>query len=226
MTNSFTTGELVQTACIWEATARKVGNVHRYADFDQTTYLDFILSAAAIAPYLNDSDLPVGQMILEAVQSTISMVGQNTNLGIVLLLVPLCGVRETEQLQTGVKHILSGLTQRDAKLVFNAIRLANPGGLGEAQEQDVRNEPTVTLLEAMNLAADRDFIARQFANGFEDIFDFCLPVFLESIARFGSVEAAIIDLQIRTMAQYPDSLIARKNGHAIAEGVHKGMTKS
>jgi triphosphoribosyl-dephospho-CoA synthase len=111
------------------------------------------------------------------------------------------------------------LSQRDANLVFKAIRLANPGGLANAQEQDVRNEPTVTLLEAMKLAADRDFIARQYANGFEDIFNFCLPVFLESSERFGSVEAAIIDLQIRTMAQYPDSLVARKNGQAIAEGV-------
>ena len=42
----------VQVACIWEATARKPGNVHRYRDFDDATYLDFLTSAAAIAPVL------------------------------------------------------------------------------------------------------------------------------------------------------------------------------
>ena len=35
------TGLCVQLACVWEATARKPGNVHRYRDFDDVTYLDF-----------------------------------------------------------------------------------------------------------------------------------------------------------------------------------------
>ena len=39
----------IRTACIWEATARKVGNVHPDADFAETTYLDFVLSAGEIA---------------------------------------------------------------------------------------------------------------------------------------------------------------------------------
>src|SRR5436305_1903466 len=44
-----------QLACIWEATARKPGNVHRHCDFEDATYLDFLLSAAAIAPLLADA---------------------------------------------------------------------------------------------------------------------------------------------------------------------------
>jgi triphosphoribosyl-dephospho-CoA synthase len=102
-----------------------------------------------------------------------------------------------------------------------AIRLANPGGLGNAAEQDVRNEPTVTLLEAMKLAADRDMIARQYTNGFADVFDFGVPAFLAGFERFGCVEAAIIDSQLRWLAEYPDSLIARKNGLAVSQEVQK-----
>ena len=45
-------GLCAQIACIWEATARKPGNVHRFRDFDDSSYLDFLLSAAAIAPIL------------------------------------------------------------------------------------------------------------------------------------------------------------------------------
>jgi triphosphoribosyl-dephospho-CoA synthase len=219
VTSPFTTGELVQISCIWEATARKVGNVHRCADFQHTNYLDFILSAAAAAPHFNDPALSVGEMILRAVNATNRLVGQNTNLGIVLLLAPLCAVEKTEPFKLGLERVLSSLSQRDAKLVFEAIRLAKPGGLGEAAKEDIRNDPTVTLSEAMRLAADRDLIARQYANGFSDVFDFGLPAFLNGIARFDSVEAATVDLQIRLLAKYPDSLIARKNGPAVAEEV-------
>ena len=47
-----TIGLHAQLACIWEATARKPGNVHRFVDFDDLTYLDFLTSAAAVAPVL------------------------------------------------------------------------------------------------------------------------------------------------------------------------------
>jgi triphosphoribosyl-dephospho-CoA synthase len=222
VTIRFRTGEFVQTACIWEVTARKVGNVHRYADFKQTSCLDFVLSAAAIASHFNNGNpCQVGRTINLAVRATMEAVGQNTNLGIVLLLAPLCAMEETSPLRLGVESVLANLTQNDAKLVFEAIRLAKPGGLGDAAEQDVRYEPTVTLLEAMKFAMDRDMIARQYVNGFADVFDFSLPTFLDGFERFGCIEAAIIDLQLRLLAKYPDSLIARKNGQAVADDVRE-----
>ncbi len=42
-----------RVACIWEATARKAGNVHRGADFPDVTYADFLASAAAAARNLH-----------------------------------------------------------------------------------------------------------------------------------------------------------------------------
>src|SRR5207302_1602059 len=79
-----------QVACIWEATARKPGNVHRYLDFPETTYLDFLLSAAAVAPVLDQAcRRRVGETILEGVRATRRVVSTNTNLGILLLLAPL-----------------------------------------------------------------------------------------------------------------------------------------
>ena len=42
-------GQLAQVACLLEATARKPGNVHRYRDFEDLHFLDFLLSATAIA---------------------------------------------------------------------------------------------------------------------------------------------------------------------------------
>src|SRR5690242_9458517 len=77
-------GLCAQIACIWEATARKPGNVHRYRDFADTTYSDFLLSAAAIAPLMATAcQRRVGATILEAVCATRNVTSTNTNLGIV-----------------------------------------------------------------------------------------------------------------------------------------------
>jgi triphosphoribosyl-dephospho-CoA synthase len=220
-------------ACVWEVTARKIGNVHLNADFRDMTYLDFVMSAAVIRPYLphttsdelNGGCTALAVAMAGAISETSLVVKKNTNLGIVLLLFPLAGVWHRLHQESKRKHclnkLLGRLTTEDARRVYRAILMAKPGGLGEAPEQDVRNEPTVTLLEAMKLAADRDMVARQYANGFADVFDFGVPTFVDAFTRFGSVEAAIIDSQLRWLATYSDSLIARKNGPAVAEDVQK-----
>lgn len=214
-------GLLVQTACLWEVTARKVGNVHPSAEFTNTTYLDFVLSAAAIGHALHDAPArPVGESIVCAVQATASVCRSNTNLGMILLLAPLAAV-SGGSLRSGLQTTLKQLTVDDARETFRAIRLANPGGLGDASEQDVRAEPTVTLLEAMKLAAERDQIAQQYANGFADVFDFGVPAFVAAFNRYECVEAAIVDSQLCWLAEHPDSLIARKNGPAITESVRR-----
>ena len=217
------TPELVQIACVWEVSARKVGNVHPKADFVGTTLTDFLLSAVAINQAFADRCATrVGLAVWVAVEGTIQCVGQNTNLGICLLVAPLVAVSRAWPLHRGTTTaVLNRLTRDDTACVYNAIRRANPGGLGDAPEQDVREEPTVTLLEAMKLAADRDLIARQYANGFADVFDFGTPAFLDAFERTGCVEAAIIESQLLWLAEYPDSLIARKNGPAVADDVRQ-----
>ena len=54
---------------------------------------------------------------------------------------------------------------------FRAIARAQPGGLGTAPSQDVRDPPSVDLRAAMALAAPRDSIARQYRDGFAELFD-------------------------------------------------------
>src|SRR4029079_11209435 len=99
-------------------------------------------------------------------------------------------------------RVLNGLTLDDARWAYQAIRLATPGGLGRAAEQDAATEPTVTLLEAMQLAADRDGVARQYATSFSDIFDIGLPAMTDFAAH--GIESAIIGAHLRLMAARPD----------------------
>ena len=209
----------LQLACIWEATARKPGNVHRYRDFADTSYVDFLQCAAVVAPVLAaDPQESVGARVFEAVRLCGQVVSTNTNLGIVLLLAPLARAAGTgNPLRRSLDRVLQTLTVADAESVYAAIRLAKPGGLGRVAYQDVADPPTHTLREVMALAADRDLVARQYANGFREVFDEGAPAVRDGIGNTGSLEAGIVWGYLDLMGRHPDTLIGRKRGMAEAQ---------
>ena len=203
-------------ACLLEATAHKPGNVHPAASFADLTYWDFVLSARVIAKSFQHSTAwPVGRIVLDAVMRTRHSVGRNTNLGILLLLAPLACVRPSETLAEGIGNVLASLTRRDTDLVYAAICQANPGGLGRVDREDVAATPTVTLLEAMRLAADRDTIAAQYATGFTTVLAGAQRLAVSGLfpERW---EEAVIGLHLWLMAEFPDTLIGRKCGGELA----------
>jgi triphosphoribosyl-dephospho-CoA synthase len=205
-------------ACRAELQALKPGNVHVHAAGHGMTTADFEASAEAAAPHIAAAGEPVGIRILRAVEATRAAVGQNTNLGIVLLAAPLALAAERaagQDLRPALETVLSALSRQDAAHCFQAIALARPGGLGDAAEQDVRDPPSVTLLEAMRLAAHRDRIAYQYASGFADVFDAGLPV-ARGAASSAEAAAAVFWHFLTTI---PDSHIARKYGVDRAEAV-------
>ena len=201
-----------------EATARKPGNVHPLSSFKDLTYQDFVDSADVVAPILASTlELGVGRAILDAVTATRALVGRNTNLGIVLLLAPMAAVPPGVLLAAGIAGVLAGLTCEDAELVYEAIRLAHPGGMGQVDNQDISLPPMQTLLEVMRLAAGRDLIARQYAENFSIVLEFGLPYF-NAVSDFEKHwEAAIIGLQLELLSRHADSLIVRKCGQEIAD---------
>jgi triphosphoribosyl-dephospho-CoA synthase len=207
-----------QLACVWEATARKPGNVHRYADFEDAGFVDFLASAAAVAPVLDAAGgRRVGDTVLEAVRATRRVAHTNTNLGILLLLAPLAAVPAPGDLRAGLARVLEDLDLADARAVYEAIRLAAPGGLGRVEKEDVREEPTQTLRQVMALAAERDLIARQYTNEFREVFDDGVPALGRGLEETGCLEGAIVGCHLHLLAHFPDSLIARKRGPAEAE---------
>jgi triphosphoribosyl-dephospho-CoA synthase len=212
------TGLCAQLACIWEATARKPGNVHRYQDFADLSYMDLIQSAAAVAPLLETAPTRrVGQTVLESARATRRLVQTNTNLGILLLLAPLAAAPRELELQRGLAIVLDQLDLADARAVYQAIRLAVPGGLGKVSQQDVFEEPTQSLLEVMALAADRDLVARQYSNAFHEVREYGVPALAQGLVQTNSLEGAIIFCHLQLMAAFPDSLIVRKQGAPEAE---------
>ena len=203
-------------ATLLEVTASKPGNVHRGADFEDMTYLDFALSSL-VAASAYSAEKKVGAMVLDNVRATRECVGRNTNLGTILLLAPLVAAPVDVPISQGVRDVLAKLDSEDARLVYEAIRLANPGGLGNVDECDVSKPPPGDLVAAMRLAADRDMVARQCANGFAEVLGAITPWLAEGIALGWPLSATIVRTHLRTMAQWHDSLIARKCGMGVAQ---------
>src|SRR5262245_32801648 len=99
-------GQSATLACLLEATAPKVGNVHRGADFEGLHFADFLASAVAIGPAMERAvETGVGQAVLDAVAATRALVDTNTNLGMVLLIAPLAAVPREQKLGDGVAAV-------------------------------------------------------------------------------------------------------------------------
>ena len=90
-------------------------------------------------------------------------------------------------------------------------------------QQDVKDEPTLPLREVMALAADRDAIALQYVNGFQQVLTLGVPSLARRIAAHGNLEDAIIGTYLESLAHHPDSLIARKRGAAPGQQAEKGL---
>lgn len=209
-------------ACLAELDALKPGNVHRLADDHRMTVADFEKSAAAAAPAISDLSISVGARIERAIEATREAVGHNTNLGIVLLAAPLAQAAldaTATSLHDRLAKVLAGLTVEDADAAYRAIRLAEPGGLGDAPAHDVNTEPSVTLLEAMRAAETRDRIAWNYTHAFVDIFDLGLKWLDGAKTRWGSVPWVTTYIYLGFLAHIPDTLIERKFGAAIASEV-------
>ncbi len=182
------------------------------------TAAQFIASAQAAAAPLFAEGARVGQRIESAVAASWAAAGCNTNLGIVLLCAPIAAAVERRPLgrsAPALEAVLADLDRDDAAAAFRAITRAQPGGLGDAPAEDVRRPPSMALRQAMALAASRDSIARQYANGYADLFDIAVP----RLPAAGLTGLAVQRAYLALLARLPDSHIVRKHGEAVAQTV-------
>jgi triphosphoribosyl-dephospho-CoA synthase len=222
-------------ACTLDVAVRKPGNVSVASPGHGMTAAQFLASARAAVEPLFAPGERVGRRIERAMAATWAAAGCNTNLGILLLCAPIAAaieqpaaLRGTSQLRAAVQATLCGLDLDDTRHAYRAIALANPAGLGRAQAEDVHDEPQLQLRAAMALAAPRDSIARQYANGFDDVFEVASP-----LARLGfslidfdpgaavdhPTAASVQQTFLRFLSRWPDSHIVRKHGRAVAQTV-------
>ncbi|MEE9575387.1 MAG: triphosphoribosyl-dephospho-CoA synthase [Gammaproteobacteria bacterium] len=215
--------DAVMSSFITEVTSLKPGNVSRFSEGHGMTVDDFIKSAELTSPILCDPTLSVGERVLEGVRVTMSGVGCNTNLGMLMLFAPLVRAAELgiASLQSNLGVVLRGLDVKDTICIFEAIHHANPGGLGESEKYDVNKklDAGTTIQKAMAEAKNRDLIAKQYVTGFIDILSLGFICIEDFAVRWNSVEWAAVACYIGFMAEFPDSHIRRKFGLEVAEKI-------
>ncbi|TWT57346.1 triphosphoribosyl-dephospho-CoA synthase [Thalassoglobus neptunius] len=209
----------ITTACLLEAAARKPGNVHPQAQFDDLTFSNFETAAQITGQILGDEQrsLSVAAQILSVVRKTREQVQSNVNLGILLLLAPMAAVENHLSLEEGIHDVLAALDPREASIVYQAIRESQPGGMGTSQQQDVTSEPTQPLVACMQFAAAKDTIARQYTTDFSLILGQGRELFCQWWERTLDWEVSVIGTQLELMHRVPDTLIIRKCGRETGE---------
>jgi triphosphoribosyl-dephospho-CoA synthase len=203
--------------------APKPGNVTRYQDFHDTTCEDFLISAWAAAPVFAEADkLAVGDLILKARRASSQYVKSNTNLGIILLFAPLAKAAldpTPGPLRRRLHNVLKTLTVDDCQKAYTAIRETQPGGIGKLDKHDVRDEPAITLLEAMDIAKDRDSVALEYSSDYRITFALGYPALLKAREESRCWTDAVVQAFLTVLAEVPDTLIARKLGREKAKEV-------
>lgn len=206
-------------AGILEAAAAKPGNVYPGRSFPDLSFDELVAAAIAIAEPLEHAHRnPLGATILAAVRQARAATRTNANLGVVLLVAPLAAAPFPPTPQ-GVEAVMGALGPADATAIWEAINLARPGGLGRSERWDLADPAPPDIRLAMRQAADRDTIARLWAEGFDDLFTGPVADLAAHTAAGLPLADAILATFLRQLARGPDSLILRRHGAAVAEEV-------
>ena len=231
MAMAMSVGDRVRFAIETECSSIKAGNVHPHASFHDLNHEHFMVAAKAIGRAIDEHlDVSVGQIVLQSVRAMMDSVGTNTSLGTILLMAPLavaanrlgndeCGF--TQVLQGQVREVLAALVPDDSAAIYEAIRIAKPGGLGDSKSMDVRESAPECILDAMRTAAEWDDIALQYVSDFEVVFSLSDRMNSRKFSCGQSKLDAIRCLQMELLSERIDSLIARKNGLGFALEVKK-----
>ena len=99
-----------------------------------------------------------------------------------LLLAPLAAVPPEQELRSGVERILAELDVEDARLAYEAIRLASPGGLGQAPSRMFATSRRKRCGKSWPWPPSAISSHGSIANGFAEVFDDGVPAVVDGIA--------------------------------------------
>lgn len=238
--------KIAQISSVLEVSGHpKPGNVHRTQDFDDMVFEDFLISGVVIGDsmkkaaergqkYKNDTYLldkiKLGEIIKEAVLETDKWIGNNTNLGIVLLLTPLsaaAGMSEDfTDLRENVGRVMDATTPEDAVNLYDAINIADAGGMGEHAELDVADiearekliKENINMYEVLHMSSKWDLLSYELTNLMPVTFETGFPTFRAVKTEYG-INKAVLQTFLTILSKNPDTLISRKYGNDMARMV-------
>jgi len=221
----------IKFVCDTEIKSLKPGNVHKYSEGHGMNLKDFLKSSLIISKCLTKNNLDLGKKILISVNEIQNKIKKNTNLGIILMLSPIAtivqeeGIISKEELLKKIKSLIKKQNIKNSIPIFKAISLTSPGGLGFSKKYDVNEPPNTNLYKAMEFAKKKDLIARQYCNGFEDIYKIGIPAYKKFYNKWGKVDWALTGVYLTFLKKFNDSHIVRNKGNKIATSIKKEAKK-
>ena len=230
--------KIAQIASVLEVSGHpKPGNVHRTQDFDDMIFEDFLISGIVIGDMMKNAaqrgikyneehsfhKIGLGEIIKESVFETDKWIGNNTNLGIIILLAPLSAAAgmssNIQELRRNTDKIMKATTSKDAVNLYDAINAADAGGMGETEELDVADtqarvkiiEEDINMFKVLDMSAKWDLLSKELTTGMPIIFETGFPTFKKIKAKYG-LNKATVQTFLTILAQNPDTLISRKYG--------------
>ena len=208
----------------------KPGNVHRTRDYDDMVFEDFVISGIVIGDTIREacSDVDVenpklGKYILEAVAETDRWIKNNTNLGIVMMTMPIAMAAaisdDFDEIRPNVVKLMANTSVDDACDLYDAINIADAGGMGDQDEYDVASdnakqelrENNQTMYDVLKISAPWDMLAREMTSDMPAVFEIGYPVYHELKDEKSMSDACLLTF-LTILSQVPDTLISRKYG--------------
>ena len=206
----------------------KPGNVHRTRDYDDMVFEDFVISGIVIGDTIREacSDVDVenpklGKYILEAVAETDKWIKNNTNLGIVMMTTPIAVAaaisNDFDEIRPNVVKLMANTSVDDACDLYDAINIADAGGMGDQDEYDVASdnakqelrENNQTMYDVLKISAPWDMLAREMTSDMPAVFEIGYPVYHELKDEKSMNDACLLTF-LTILSQVPDTLISRK----------------
>jgi triphosphoribosyl-dephospho-CoA synthase len=243
----------MELAILLEVSAHKPGNVSVVTNFENTRHEHFLASAVAAGPSFEHaaqqgiavslgkigvSDVGLGRIIRDCVSEINAwQKGGNTLLGAVILLSPIAvaagmndadsGASDVFRLRRDLKALIESTTPQDAVEVYEAIRIASPGGLNEAPDLDVNDSSSIrkivdekiSLFRVFQIAEKYDNICSEWVNNYPITFDSAYPSLNGQLKKGKDLTISTIQTFLEVLAEHPDTFIARKAGLEKARAV-------
>lgn len=243
----------LQLAILLEVSAEKPGNVNLTSSFEGTVCQHFLASAIAAGSSFQEAanrgiaaaenrlafnELGLGELIkIGAYDVNEWQRGGNTILGTIMLLEPIAiaaGLTPIERnyvfdfsiLRKKIDLVVKSTTALDSVHLYEALDIANPGGLNKAPDFDV-NDPhskerliqeDVTLFEVFKLASSYDDICAEWVNNYSLTFELAYPYLMEQL-KTKTLNTAVVNTFLKILSERPDTFIARKVGKEKAQEI-------
>lgn len=208
----------------------KPGNVHRTRDYEDMVFEDFIISGIVIGDAVREACSEVdienpllGKYILQAVAETDKWINNNTNLGIVMMITPIAAAAAIsssfDEIRENVKLLMANTSVDDACDLYDAINIADAGGMGNQDGYDVASddaknelrENKQTMYDVLKISAPWDMLAREMTSDMPAVFEIGYPAY-HKLAQEKSKNDSCILTFLTILSQVPDTLISRKYG--------------